>query len=73
MLMPFDALIAEAKRLRTENQTLRQQLAAISEPLTNDDIDRLSMGNNSPGTVQSTQRFAHAIHRAILERIDNSD
>ncbi len=31
MLMPFDALITEAKRLKEENNTLRAQLAASQE------------------------------------------
>jgi hypothetical protein len=39
-----------------------------SKPLTDEQIDRMTQGNNYPGTVQGARRFARAIEAKLKEK-----
>jgi len=51
-----------------ELEALRKQLAAIMGAFTDEEIDSLI---DSDGDNGASHAFAHAIHRAILARIEN--
>lgn len=69
--MLFDAE-SRIQTLETENATLRAQLAAIKVSLDYDEIESATTEINVclPEDRETTTCFVHAIHRAILARIE---
>ena len=76
----IDAMLAEKKELAQQSAQQKPVACAngcrgfvkhpspANKPLTDEEIDRMTQGNNYPGTVQGARRFTRAIEAKLKEK-----